>query len=163
MNSQIYHLQLLLNTTFEKGAWHGPSVKEVLATIDEKSANFRLSNTHSIIELVAHIKAWRIIFIHKLQGDLDYSVSHSINFSVTTGWLTAMKEREENKAKLIQESASSPLCGWMNICNIQPINRLFKRYCTVFNTPMYTPRCRFYWSKNLLLTNGCQSKILNFF
>ena len=63
MNSQISNLKSLLNKTFEKDAWHGPAVMEGLSDIDEKSADSRLPNTHSIVKLVTHMTARRIFVI----------------------------------------------------------------------------------------------------
>jgi uncharacterized damage-inducible protein DinB len=102
MKTQITHLKSLLTKTFEKGAWHGPAVMEVLEEIDEKSAKLRLPNTHSIIELVAHMTAWRTFVVNKIQGDRGYMVSDAMNFPKPTGWLTALKKLEESQAKLVK-------------------------------------------------------------
>jgi uncharacterized damage-inducible protein DinB len=103
MNPQIAILKTLLTKTFEKDAWHGPTVMEVLADIDEKSAQFRLLKTHSIIELVTHMTAWRIFVVKKLQGDRAYMVSDSMNFPEPTGWLTVLKELKQSQAALLKE------------------------------------------------------------
>lgn len=103
MKTQIPHLQSLLTKTFEKGAWHGPAVMEVLADIDEEMSLSRLPNTHSIIELTTHMTAWRTFAIKKLQGDRGYIVSDAMNFPEPTGWLTALKGLQESQVKLLKE------------------------------------------------------------
>ena len=108
MRTETEHLQSLLKTTYEKGAWHGPSVKEVLVNIDESSAGLRLPNSHSIIELVDHMTAWRRFVIHKLRGDSEYVVSDSMNFPAPTGWLTALQNLEESQAQLLAEIGNFP-------------------------------------------------------
>jgi hypothetical protein len=112
MKTQITHLKSLLTKTFEKGAWHGPAVLELLSDVDEKTANLRLPNTHSIIELVTHMTAWRIFVIKKLQGDRGYIVSDAMNFPEPTGWLTALKELKQSQAKLLKELDQFPESRW---------------------------------------------------
>lgn len=108
MNTEIENIKSLFNKTFEKGAWHGPAVMEVLSDIDGKSADSRFPNTHSIIELVTHMTAWRIFVIQKLQGDRAYMVSDTMNFPEPTGWLTALKKLEESQVKLLLELDQFP-------------------------------------------------------
>ena len=48
-----------LRHAFEGGAWHGPSVLELLADVDAATAVAHpLPDVHSIWELVLHIAAW---------------------------------------------------------------------------------------------------------
>jgi uncharacterized damage-inducible protein DinB len=48
-----------LRHAFEGGAWHGPSVLELLADVDAATAAAHpLPDVHSIWELVLHIAAW---------------------------------------------------------------------------------------------------------
>ena len=59
-----------LKRAFEGNAWHGPSVREVLAGITAKQAAARpLANAHSIWELVRHIGVWEDVGRRRLQGD----------------------------------------------------------------------------------------------
>lgn len=51
-------------------AWHGPSVKEVLAGVTAEQAHARpLENAHSIRELVQHIAVWEDVGRRRLAGD----------------------------------------------------------------------------------------------
>lgn len=101
MQSEIQHILSLLKSTFEKNAWYGPSVKEVLSDITPDLAAHRMNNTHTIIELVAHMTAWRIFTVKKLEGDVDYKVSKELNFPTPLNWETALSGLNESQAKLI--------------------------------------------------------------
>ena len=59
-----------LKRAFEGNAWHGPSVREVLAGITADQAHARpLANTHTIWELVRHIAVWEDVGRRRLSGD----------------------------------------------------------------------------------------------
>lgn len=59
-----------LKRAYEGNAWHGPSVKEVLAGVTPEQAYARpLANAHSIWELVHHIAVWEDAGRRRLEGD----------------------------------------------------------------------------------------------
>jgi len=59
-----------LKRAYEGNAWHGPSVREVLAGITAEQAAARpLANVHSIWELVRHIGVWEEVGRRRLAGD----------------------------------------------------------------------------------------------
>src|SRR5712692_8931199 len=59
-----------LKRAYEGEAWHGPSVREVLAGITAEQAHARpVQNVHSIWELVHHIAVWENVGRRRLQGD----------------------------------------------------------------------------------------------
>ena len=82
MQSEIQKITSLLKKTFEGGAWHGPAVMENLANITETQALMKLPHTHSVIELVSHMVAWRNYVIKKLAGDINYKVSDEMKTAV---------------------------------------------------------------------------------
>ena len=102
MDSEIKNIHKLLRHTYEKNAWHGPAVKEVLESIPPEQAHNRLPETHSIIELVAHMTAWRFFVIKKLQGDPEYKVAEQMNFPSVTNWLDAILELDKSQAELLK-------------------------------------------------------------
>jgi uncharacterized damage-inducible protein DinB len=64
----------LIKDQFEKifygGAWHGPSVLEVLGNIPaEKAAYKPVKNAHSIREISLHINTWQSYTQRKLAGE----------------------------------------------------------------------------------------------
>ncbi len=101
MPSEIQHILSLLKSTFEKNAWYGPSVKEVLNDITPEQATHQINNTHSIIELVAHMTAWRIFVVKKLEGDTEYKVSDEVNFPKPSNWEVAIQNLNESQAKSV--------------------------------------------------------------
>jgi uncharacterized damage-inducible protein DinB len=59
-----------LRRAYEGEAWHGPSVREVLAGVTAEQAQARpLANAHSIWELVHHIAVWESAGRRRLEGD----------------------------------------------------------------------------------------------
>lgn len=103
MERELKHLIKMLQHTYEKNAWHGPAVKEVLENVSADDAHKRLPNSHSIIELVAHMTAWRIFVVKKLQGNSEYKVTDDMNFPAPTDWGKVVEELDASQARLIQE------------------------------------------------------------
>ena len=59
-----------LKRAYEGNAWHGPSVREVLAGVTSRQARARpLPNAHTIWELVHHIAVWENVGRRRLEGD----------------------------------------------------------------------------------------------
>ena len=51
-------------------AWHGPSLREVLAGVTAEQAAARpLANAHSIWEIVLHVSAWKGVVRQRLEGE----------------------------------------------------------------------------------------------
>jgi len=59
MNIECLRIADQLRRAFEGKAWHGSSLKELLADIDARQASARpIAAGHSIWELVSHIEVW---------------------------------------------------------------------------------------------------------
>ena len=59
-----------LKRAYEGEAWHGPSVKEVLAGVTAQQAHARpIANAHTIYELVRHTAVWEDAGRRRLEGD----------------------------------------------------------------------------------------------
>jgi uncharacterized damage-inducible protein DinB len=59
-----------LRRAHEGGAWHGPSVGELLAGVTAEQAAARpFEGAHSVWELVTHIEAWERAILRRLGGD----------------------------------------------------------------------------------------------
>lgn len=57
--TEIQRISDQLKCAFEGEAWHGPSIKEVLAGVTAKQAAAKpIPNAHSIWELVLHVATW---------------------------------------------------------------------------------------------------------
>lgn len=58
-----------LRRAYEGGAWHGPSVSEVLQGVNAQTASKRpIPNAHTIWEIVHHIHAWQDATLRRLKG-----------------------------------------------------------------------------------------------
>jgi len=101
MSDEIANILGLLRHTYEKHAWHGPAVKEVLENISAEQAKTRLPGTHSIEELVAHMTAWRTFVTRKLEGDLDYKVADESNFPTSISWPDALSDLDISQTRLL--------------------------------------------------------------
>ncbi len=78
--TEIERISDQLKRAFEGHAWHGPSVKEVLAGVTAaQAASKPISNAHSIWELVLHIAAWEDAVKRWVRGE-SYDVSDEQNW-----------------------------------------------------------------------------------
>lgn len=69
-----------LDRVFNGPAWHGPSVSETLKEITERNALNKVGDSHTTVQLIAHMAAWRNFVIEKLAGNDAYDVSEDVNF-----------------------------------------------------------------------------------
>jgi uncharacterized damage-inducible protein DinB len=106
--SELDKITRLINKTFYKGAWYGPSVIEVLQGINQENSNKKLPHTHSIISLVTHMTSWRNYVIKKLNNENDFEVSEALNFPVTTDWLSALEDLYKSQRDLLAAIESFP-------------------------------------------------------
>jgi uncharacterized damage-inducible protein DinB len=68
--SEVERIADQLRRAFEGPAWHGPSIKELLADVTATKAAARpLAGGHSIWEIVLHIKAWEEGMRLRLAGE----------------------------------------------------------------------------------------------
>ena len=68
--SEVERILDQLKRAYEGNAWHGPSIREVLAGVTAAQAHARpLENGHSIFELVQHIAVWEDVGRRRLTGD----------------------------------------------------------------------------------------------
>lgn len=108
MKTEKEKIRRLLERTFEKGAWHGPSVKEAIAGISQEQSHHRFLNTHSIIELVTHMTAWRTYVTKRLLGDSVYEVSDEMNFPKSSDWKKAVDDLNKSQEELLKALDSFP-------------------------------------------------------
>lgn len=108
MKTEIQKIRRLLERTFEKGAWHGPSVKETIEGITQDQSLHRLQNTHSIIELVTHMTAWRTYVTKRLLGNEKYEVSDEMNFPEAADWKRAVEDLNNSQQQLLNALDSFP-------------------------------------------------------
>ena len=69
MNTECLRISEQLRRAFEGGAWHGPSVKELLTGISVEQAQARpVNGAHSIWELTLHITTWAQAALDAVKG-----------------------------------------------------------------------------------------------
>jgi uncharacterized damage-inducible protein DinB len=69
MNNECLRMADQLRRGFEGKAWHGPSLKELLADVTTQQAAARpIATAHSIWELVSHIQVWTQAATQAVQG-----------------------------------------------------------------------------------------------
>jgi uncharacterized damage-inducible protein DinB len=67
---EIKRIDEQLRRAFEGQAWHGPSLRELLADVTAAQATARpVSRAHSIWEIVRHIAAWHEGVRRRLEGE----------------------------------------------------------------------------------------------
>jgi len=99
--SELDNIIHILEDTYDGNAWHGSSVKAVLSKLSKENANAKIGDSHSIVELIQHMAAWRIFAIKKLLGDDDYDVSDQENFSGDTSLAGAIHRLDKSQIELI--------------------------------------------------------------
>ncbi len=104
-----------LERVFNGPAWHGPAVMEVVSAIKDENKNYANKNSHTIIELITHMAAWRVFAIERLKGNDVYDVSDEMNFPSPT-------DLNEAVAKLISSQVELVKC-----INGFPENRLSEK------------------------------------
>ena len=67
---EVVRIGSQLKRAFEGGAWHGPSLRELLADVPaEQAASRPLDGAHSIWEIVLHIAAWQDFVARAVEGE----------------------------------------------------------------------------------------------
>lgn len=67
--TELERIAAELRRMYSGDAWHGPSLREALADIDETDAAARpIPEAHTILELVHHLAAWAGEVRERLQG-----------------------------------------------------------------------------------------------
>jgi uncharacterized damage-inducible protein DinB len=108
MKTEIQKIRRLLERTFEKGAWHGPSVRETIEGVTQEQSSHRFQNTHSIIELVTHMTAWRTYVTKRLLGEEHYEMTDEMNFPTEKSWKRALKDLDVSQQLLLKTLDSFP-------------------------------------------------------
>lgn len=107
--TEVQRLINVLAHTFEKNAWHGPAVLEALEGVTATQATHRIGTTHSILELVTHMTAWRNFVCEKLEGNADYDVSDEMNFPKGKNWKEALEELKKSQKRLLKALEQTPV------------------------------------------------------
>ncbi len=102
----IKNISKIIERVYNGKPWHGPSITEVLQDVDDAVARKKTGNSHSIVQLVLHMIAWRNFVINRLSGDDSFELSDDQNFPPETDWASARKLLDESQAALIKAIAN---------------------------------------------------------
>ncbi|HEX9750992.1 MAG TPA: DinB family protein [candidate division Zixibacteria bacterium] len=95
--TEIERIADQMRRAFEGGAWHGPSVTQVLEGIAPKQAAAApITNGHSVWEIVLHMRTWIDVVHERIAGatvdvpdDRDWPAVSAVNAS---SWTRAQEE-----------------------------------------------------------------------
>jgi uncharacterized damage-inducible protein DinB len=98
---------------FNGGAWHGPSVVEVLTDVDASlAASHPIPGAHSIWELVLHLVATQAILLRRIRGETAGLHSEDFWPAVPTvsapAWAETLKRLKQQEAELRQAISAFP-------------------------------------------------------
>ena len=97
-----------LDRAFRGPAWHGPSIGETLDKISKASASNSFKDSHTIIQLIAHMATWRKFVVERLTGNTTYEVTEEMNFSSPTDLQSTIQELENTQQSLLEAIKNFP-------------------------------------------------------
>jgi uncharacterized damage-inducible protein DinB len=110
MRNEVVRILGQIEGSFEPGAWHGPSIRELLTGVTAALAAERIApGAHSIWELVVHIAAWENAARRMAEGESG-DVPEERNFPALPGvseaaWQTAIATLNAEHAALLDAVA----------------------------------------------------------
>lgn len=81
--AETHRIHSQLKRAHQGEAWHGPSLRELLADVTAAQAVAKpVPGAHSIWELVHHISAWEEVVRRRLAGEVVIDIPDEVNFPV---------------------------------------------------------------------------------
>ena len=105
-NLEIPRIVEEIRSAFDGEAWHGPSLMELLADVNAKTAASRpIAGAHTIWELTLHIQAWEEVIRRRLGGEA-LTLSDAENFpnisdNSEAAWKKALEELKSTHNALL--------------------------------------------------------------
>lgn len=97
MSTEVKRLDEQLRRTLEGGAWHGPSVLELLDGISAaQAASYAITGAHNIWELVLHLCSDYELVLRRIAGD-----GHQL--TAAEDWPACPEATEENWQRTVHE------------------------------------------------------------
>ena len=111
--SETARLADQIRRAFEGDAWHGDSIKELLAGVTADTAAARpIKNAHSIWELVVHIAAWDDAVLRRIDGAAVELTKQQdfppVKDSSPAAWRRTVSHLEQTHNQLIKAVAAFP-------------------------------------------------------
>jgi uncharacterized damage-inducible protein DinB len=91
-----------LNAAYGGEAWHGPALRQLLEDVSEQEAQSHpVAGLHSIIEIVAHVRATMDMVSERLAGNLRELTTEEDWSDVTrTSWAAALEELDHAESRV---------------------------------------------------------------
>ena len=105
--SDLQKIRKLIERSFDQQPWYGPSVMDTLKDIIPEKASNRFPGSHSIIELVCHMTAWRNFVIDQLRGN-PRELSEAENFPQPGSWKDALAGLKKSQVELLKAMDDFP-------------------------------------------------------
>ena len=80
MKDEFDRIVKLVGSVYDGDPWYGPPVKNILSDLTEEDRTLKTGESHSIIELIFHMVAWRNMTTQTLEGNYEFTVSDEENF-----------------------------------------------------------------------------------
>lgn len=111
--SEITRIADQLRLAFEGEAWHGPSVLEILADVDARTAAARpIHSAHTIWELVLHVAGWENIIRRRLGGEAlmptDAENFPNVQDTSEAAWKKTVDTLKQTHAQLLKTVLAMP-------------------------------------------------------
>jgi uncharacterized damage-inducible protein DinB len=90
-----------LDRTFNGPAWHGPSVIETLDKITAAHAQNQFKDSHTVIQLIAHMATWKKFVAEHVKGNAGYDVSEAMNFPSATNLTETIQRLKDSQEDLL--------------------------------------------------------------
>lgn len=102
--SEQVRLEDQVHRSYSGGAWHGPSLTEVLDGVDAALASRSSSNAHSIWEIVRHVTGCQAMVAERLDGNSGYEYPDGdwpeVADTTPEAWKSALSELEASNERL---------------------------------------------------------------
>ncbi len=106
---EIQRIADQLRRAYQGQAWHGPSLKELLADVtEEMSVRRPIQGAHTIQELVLHIAAWMRIARERLSATEVRDGTLEENWPVAGAWSEALAGLEREQRALEEAILAFP-------------------------------------------------------
>jgi hypothetical protein len=95
-----------LDRSIDGGAWHGPSVNELLKSVTvRQAAATPIPGAHSIWEIVLHISVWQDVARRRIAGEVIVDLPPELDWPAIpdtseAAWLQAVENVPQSKQKL---------------------------------------------------------------
>ncbi len=105
--SETYRITDFLRQTFDGKPWYGPSVMDTLSNLTFEESLNQLPSSHTVIEILEHMIAWRTFVIKRLQGDTEFEIDQEQSFKHISSlsnesWRDTIQRLNQTQEDLLQ-------------------------------------------------------------